>query len=656
MSDPGPSESTTPELAHVRQALRLSEERFRLVVQTVRDYAIIFMDPDGNVASWNEGAERILGYRAEEILGRSSAAFFTPEDLRAGLFERERRTAAAEGRAIDENWSVRKDGSRFWASGVSTAMRGEAGELLGFIKIFRDLTESKAAQDALREKELRLRAALAAGRMGTWHWDVPANRQTLDENLHRLVGLPPGRVVRTLEDFLEVIHPDDRAAVAEGFRRSVEEGADLDVEFRVAWPDGSVRWLKDQGDVFHGQDGKPLYLTGACVDITDRKHLEQELRRRADELAEANRRKDEFLAMLGHELRNPLAPLRSVMEALRRQRLEGQALERAYAMIDRQVSHLTRLVDDLLDVSRITQGKVELRREPAELARVIDQALEMATPMVEGRGHELMVSLPRRPLRLEGDATRLTQVFFNLINNAAKYTQPGGRIWLTAEREGGQAVVRLRDTGEGIPPGLLPRVFDLFTQGERPLDRSQGGLGLGLTLVRRLVEMHGGKVEAHSAGQGKGSEFVVRLPALPPDQEPAPAPTAAAPPAAAQVGRVLVVDDNIDVAESLVWLLEGLAREVRMAHSGAAAIEAALEFVPDLVLLDVGLPGMDGYEVCRRLRRDPALQKAVIAAVTGYGGEEDRRLSREAGFDRHLVKPIGRETLEKLTQAVAAGG
>ncbi len=484
--------------------------------------------------------------------------------------------------------------------------------------------------------------------MGTWLWHIPQDEQVLDDSLRRLMGLPPGEEVITLERFLQAVHPEDRGRVRAEFERSLGGGG-FNVEFRVTWPDGSLHWLRDQGKVFSDEGGRPLFMAGAVVDVTARKRME-------DELRDADRRKDEFLAMLGHELRNPLAPLRGVMETLQRQKLEGPALERAYAMMERQVGHLTRLVDDLLDVSRITRGLVELRKVPINLAEAADQAVEMVTPAVEGRGHELSLTLPRKPLRVEGDATRLTQVIFNLLNNAAKYTDAGGRIWLAVEREGDEAVVRVRDNGTGMSAELVPKVFDLFTQGERTLDRSHGGLGLGLTLVKRLVEMHGGTVEARSEGLGKGSEFTVRLPALPAEEpKPTPARAAGPPRAAAQVARALVIDDNFDVAESMTWMLEGLAGEIRMAHSGAAALETASEFRPDVVLCDIGMPGMDGYETCRRLRQVLGMEKALIAAVSGYGSEDDRRKSEEAGFDRHLVKPIGRATLEELVKSAARG-
>ncbi len=633
------------ERKRAEEALRLTEERFRLMVQTVQDYAVFLMDPEGNVASWNEGAQRILGYTTEEIMGKSGALLFTEEDRRNGLPEQELRTAAETGKATDENWLVSKRGLRFWASGATTALRDESGNLRGFVKIVRDLTERREAEERIRESEERLRVALWAGQMGTWRWRIPQDEQILDDSLRHLMGLSSGQDVLSMEEFLKAVHTEDSDRVRAEFERCRHEGAVLNIEFRVTWPDGSVRWLKDQGKTFRGPDGP--FMTGAAVDITDRKQME-------DQLRDADRRKDEFLAMLGHELRNPLAPMRSVMETLQRQRLDGPALERAYAMLDRQVVHLSRLVDDLLDVSRITRGLVELSKQPVNLAEVVDQAVEMATPAIEGRGHELSLTLPHKPLRVEGDATRLTQVVFNLLNNAAKYTDPRGKIWLTFQRDADQAVLRVRDNGTGMKPDLVPKVFDLFTQGERTLDRSQGGLGLGLTLVRRLVEMHGGTVEAHSEGSGQGSEFTVRLPALPAEAEQSPSarPTVP-PPAAVQVDRALVVDDVPDIAEGFSWMLEGLAGEIKMAHSGAEAVEQARDFRPNLILCDLGMPGMDGYETCRRLRRLPGLEKAVIAAISGYGGEEFQRKSQEAGFDRHLTKPIGRAVLEELVKSAA---
>ena len=506
------------------------------------------------------------------------------------------------------------------------------------------------ARDA-RRAEAELRLALDIARLGTWTWAPATDEVTADARCREICGLDPGAAL-TLGDVLPRVHADDRPRVEAALRAALRPGGNglYAEEFRFAHAGGAVRWVISRGRTQLGGQGderSPAVMIGTVLDITARKQAEEALR-------DADRRKDEFLAMLGHELRNPLAPLRGVMETLRRQRLAGPALERAYAMMDRQVAHLGRLVDDLLDVSRITRGVVELRKEPVSLAEVAERAVEMVTPAVEGRGHELMLALPQTPLRVEGDATRLTQVVFNLLNNAAKYTDPGGKIWLTLEGEGGQAVVRVRDNGSGMPPDLVPKVFGLFTQGTRSLDRSQGGLGLGLTLVKRLAEMHGGSAEARSEGPGRGSEFVMRLPALPAGAEKPPARPLGPPPASVQVDRALVVDDVPDIAESFAWMLEGLAREVKMAHSGAAAVELARDFRPQLVLCDLGMPGMDGYETCRQLRRLPGLERTVIAAISGYGGEEDRRKSQGAGFDRHLIKPIGRATLEELVNSAGA--
>jgi CheY-like chemotaxis protein len=363
------------------------------------------------------------------------------------------------------------------------------------------------------------------------------------------------------------------------------------------------------------------------------------LRQRVQDLEEDRRQVDEFLATLAHELRNPLAPIRNAVSLMQLGGLSGSMVEWYRTVIDRQVTHLTRLVDDLLDASRITSGKIMLRRGPVELAFVVESAVDSSRLLIDARKHALEIHLSTERLRVEGDPVRLSQVVLNLLNNAAKYTPEGGRIRLTVEREGEQALVRVRDTGLGIPADLLPRVFDLFTQGDRSLDRSEGGLGIGLALVRRLVEMHGGSVEAHSAGPGCGSEFVVRLPLLALPRE-CPGGEEAEPPPQTGPRRVLLIDDNRDAAESMTVLLELWGHEVRIAYNGPDALALAAEFRPDAALLDIGLPGMNGYEVAKRLRGLPGWEGVMLVAVTGYGQDEDRRRSCEAGFDHHLTKPV----------------
>jgi PAS domain S-box-containing protein len=509
------------------RALLEAGEGYRLIVDAVEDYAIFTMDPEGKVASWNPGARRLLGYEAEEILGRDGACFFTPDEVEKGVPGQELRKAAESGRAADDRWHVRQNGSYFFASGITSSLRDPQGALLGYVKIMRDRT--------------------------------------------------------------------------------------------------------------------------------DRKRLDEELRNRADALARADEDKDEFLAVLAHELRNPLAPVFYALRLLDEKPLDDPNRWYIRRIVDRQMRRLARLIDDLLDVSRIRTGKVELRKARVDLNSVVGHAVEVARPLAEDRGHGLDVSLPPEPVWLEADPVRLEQVFNNLLSNAVKFTEEGGSISLAAERQGQEVVVRVRDTGVGIPPDLLPRIFDLFTQGDRSLDRVRDGLGIGLTLSRRLVELHGGTIEAYSEGVGRGSEFVVRLPAFlhhtaPPDEAPAAERTAQAP---SRPLRVLVVDDSEDTTELLGTLLEMAGHSIQVAHTGPSALEAAAAFRPDAIILDIGLPGLDGYQVAQRLREDPALKSVTLIAATGYGQEEDLRRSREVGFDQHLVKPIDPAELQRLLAELA---
>jgi signal transduction histidine kinase/ActR/RegA family two-component response regulator len=372
-------------------------------------------------------------------------------------------------------------------------------------------------------------------------------------------------------------------------------------------------------------------------------------------LQETDRRKDEFLATLAHQLRNPLAPIRNALRILRLAGGNGEAVHSALDVMGQQVQHMVRLIDDLLDLSRISRGKIELRRERVELVTVLQNAIETSRPLIEAATHELVVTLPPARVWLEADPTRLAQVVANLLNNAAKYTREGGHIWLTAEQAGGQAVIRVRDSGIGIPPEMLPRIFEMFAQVDCSLERSLGGLGIGLTLVRALVKMHGGTVEAHSEGSGRGSEFVVRLPTAA-ERLGIPAPKkglAEGMAPAAHARRILLVDDNVDAAQSLGLLLRMLGHDTCLVHDGAGALEAARAYRPDLVLLDIGLPGMNGYEIARRMRQQPGLRDVTLVAITGWGQEEDRRRGKEAGFDHHLTKPADLAAIDKLLASLS---
>ena len=380
-------------------------------------------------------------------------------------------------------------------------------------------------------------------------------------------------------------------------------------------------------------------------DITERSRLQRLTQEQAAALADLDRRKDEFLAMLSHELRNPLAPILNAALLLRlhsnRNRLQGienPILQQSAGIIERQVGQLTRIVDELLEVSRITTGRIQLRQESIAVGVVAENAVATVRSLIDQSKHELTVSLPTQAIWVHADAARLEQVVVNLLTNAAKYTDQGGHVWLTVQQEGEEAVLRVRDTGVGIAPEILPRIFDLFTQAERSLDRSQGGLGIGLALVQRLVEMHGGTVAVSSA-LGQGSEFVVRLPVVsPPQPQASSPPTETAQPTATSL-RVLVVDDNVDTVTTLAMLVKESGHDVRTAYDGSTVLEAALDYRPNVVLLDIGLPGLNGFEVAKQLRQQPALRNAVLVAMTGYGGESDLQLSFEAGFDHHLVKP-----------------
>jgi PAS domain S-box-containing protein len=505
-----------------------------------------------------------------------------------------------------------------------------------------------STEEQLRASEEKLQAALDGGGLGAWSWDPAADVATVDARARALFSLDGASRKVSAREVFDRIHPDDQAATHAALLRALDPGEEYYAEFRVVSPGEPVRWVAGAGRARLDAEGRVTQIHGVNYDITGRKQAEEALR-------EADRRKDEFLAMLAHELRNPLAPIRNAAQVLKLVGGGDARQQWAREVIERQTQHLTRLVDDLLDVSRITRGKVTLAREPLDLASIVQRAVEASRPLIDSRRHQLTVAVSPEPVRLEGDLTRLVQVVGNLLNNAAKYTDEGGEIRVEAGREEEEAVIRVRDNGMGVPADLLPHVFDLFTQADRSLDRSQGGLGIGLTLVRQLVELHGGRVEARSGGPGQGSEFVVRLPATASADAVEAASTAGgrALPSASTL-RILLVEDNPDSAEMMSFLLKLSGHEVRTARDGPEALEVARAFHPEAVLCDIGLPGMNGYEVAERLREQPALRHTPLIALTGYGQEEARRRSREAGFDYHLVKPVEPEALGALLDSLRA--
>jgi len=428
------------------------------------------------------------------------------------------------------------------------------------------------------------------------------------------------------------------------------------IEYRVVHPDGTLRWVFGKGRssiVGTGPTRRMASFDGTVADITDRKRGEEERERLVARLQEQDQRKDEFLATLAHELRNPLAPIRNGLQIMRLAPGNADATERIRSMMERQVGQMVHLIDDLLDLSRISRGKIDLRKERIELASAIAQAIETSRPSLAQADHELLTEIPPGAIYVDADLTRLTQVFSNLLNNAAKFTERGGRVRLAVQLMGLDAVVSVTDNGIGIPTHMLPHVFEMFTQVDGNLERSRGGLGIGLSIVQRLVQMHGGSVEARSDGPGKGSEFIVRLPQAlslvgnkPADEAVPVRPTASL--------RILVADDNLDSADSLAMLLTLEGNETQMAHDGLAALEVAATFRPDVMLLDIGMPKLNGYEVCRRIRQQAWGKDIVVIALTGWGQEEDKRRSLEAGVDYHLVKPVDFASLEKLLTGVTA--
>jgi PAS domain S-box-containing protein len=445
----------------------------------------------------------------------------------------------------------------------------------------------------------------------------------------------------------KAIHPDDAQPSIDAWRRAVAQRKKFVFEHRVRRHDGLYRWFEVRAVPVMEADGTIREWVGLHRDIDDEKHAAAQLTHERVAAEQANRVKDEFLAMLGHELRNPLSPILTAVELLKLRHVEAREVD----VIERQAQHLTRLLDDLLDVSRITRGKVALNKEPVDVADVAAAALEMASPMIDRGRHTLTTEIPARGLVIHADPVRMAQVIANLLNNAAKYTPPGGRIALRAARGGEEVVLSVEDTGEGISAELLPSLFDMFVQSRQTLARSQGGLGLGLTIVKSLVTMHGGSVSAHSEGRGRGSTFVVRLPAVTGTVKPREASVTAIA-RKTREKRVLVVDDNSDFADMLAEALGELGYRTAIAHDGVEALKVAQEFVPHIALVDIGLPVMDGYELAGRLRCQR--QDLTLLAITGYGQESDWQRARDAGFREHVTKPVELTSLYKLLDEVAA--
>jgi PAS domain S-box-containing protein len=658
--------ATFIELFEEKQRARSQADLFRLLVQETADYAIFMLDPEGRVVTWNAGAERIKGYSAAEIVGQHFTRFYPQEAIDRGWPAEELRRATADGRIEDEGWRLRKDGSRFWANVVITALRDAAGRLVGFAKVTRDLTERRGREEALRrlhaELEQRVEertAALSAANEALRQSEEQF--RTLANSIPQLAWMarPDGHLFWYNQRWFDytgqsagqtegwgwqAVHdPAELPRVLVGWRAALAAGTPWEDTFPLRRHDGQMRWHLSRALPVRDEEGRIVRWFGTNTDITDRIELEKALR-------DADRRKDEFLAMLAHELRNPLAPVLTGLHILRMAQADQATVERTRTMLERQIRHLTRLVDDLLEVSRITQGKLQVRRERLDLGAVVRTAAEDRRAFVEQSGMRLAVVTPAEPVWVAGDSVRLAQVLNNLLDNAVKFRDGGGggvTIELSVDTKRREAVLRVEDQGIGIAPELFPRLFDVFAQADRSLDRSRGGLGIGLSVVKGLVNLHGGEVEASSGGPGRGAAFTIRLP-LKDEREALTGLPAGPQEPAAEPLRILVVEDSRDAADSLRILLEFLGHQVRVAFSGHEGVQMARGWHPDVVLCDIGLPGLDGYGVAEELRHDPATANMQLIAVTGYGRDEDRRRARQAGFDHHLTKPVDPTVLRPL--------
>ncbi|TFY98768.1 ATP-binding protein [Ramlibacter rhizophilus] len=662
-------------------------DAYRRMVDSAFDYAIVSCDDAGTILTWSEGARRLFGWTEAEMLGQPMQRLFTAEDVAARIFEQECEAARVHGRANDERWHVRKSGDRFWASGELMCLAAAPGLAPGYVKVVRDRTHQRREDMARRQMAADMEfLARASDELA----DLDDLQATLDKIAHLAV---PGFADWCTVDLLEEGNALRRVAMAHQDRERLARAQELQAQYPPdprttggVWDvlrsgrarlveeltqDTLQRFVPDPGRqaavrelgfhsyimaplVAHGQPFGILSFATAesgrrynqddlalAVDLARRAAVAIENARLLRALRDADRAKDVFMATLAHELRNPLAPIWNGLSIIKRVSGDRSRVEQVSGMIERQVAQLSRLVDDLLDVSRIAANKLELRRERTSLVRVINAAVEIARPHIEALHHKLSLVFPDEPAEILGDPGRLSQIFSNLLINAAKYTRRGGHIELLVDVQDDEVVVRVRDTGIGIAPDMLGRVFGLFTQVEQSEDRRQGGLGIGLSLVQGLVRLHGGRVEARSAGLDQGSEFSVCLPRLKPGDVPDTVEeTEARPPAVATARRILVVDDNLDAASSLADLLVLAGNEVQVAHDGQGAVERTESFRPDVVLLDIGLPDFSGYEAARRIRKLEGVRQPLLIALTGWGQQQDKEDAAEAGFDQHWTKPV----------------
>ncbi len=626
----------------VRPFAQIAEEPFRLLVDSISDYAIFLLDNDGRVASWNAGARRIKGYRAAEIIGESFERFYPPDKVAQGWPRVALQRAQEIGRFEDEGWRIRKDGSRFWASVVITALRDAQGRLQGFAKVTRDLTERRQQEEALRRSEEQLRLLMEAVKdHALIMLDTRGHVLAWNAGAQAITGYPAEEVLS--RNILAIFDPGEESAsqVRRSLNRSLTNGR-IEIEGQWKRKDGSQFRANAQITPILGPDGKHRGFAVVTRDLSEPLRLL--------ELEQTGRRMNEFIAMLAHELRNPLAAIFNAISVIQMQQTLPEAAQRMSDVVDRQARQLTRLVDDLLDIGRVATGKIPLRMESVDYRDVVLTSVEAAMPLIQAREQELHVAVPEQ-ITMRGDPNRLAQALQNLLNNAARYTQRGGKISVTVQLEEERCVTLVGDTGQGIAPAALEQVFELYWQ-EPGLHRdpSESGLGVGLTLARRVAEMHGGTLSAHSEGRGRGATFEFVVPYLRWE----PQSTADTPVASVRGDtlRILVVDDDRDVADSILMLLQELKQDGIALYSAAEALREGLEFDPMLVLLDLNMPDRSGFDLIDSLR-EAITHPIYVAAVTGFGQQDDRNRTRAAGFDAHLIKPVSVEQLRELIEEAA---
>lgn len=648
--------STSRDITEARFAnekVRVSEERFRSLVAAT---AAIVWNASGagrfNVeqSGWTEFTGQL--FESMKDFGWLDAVHPDDRERTAALWN----DGIASGAMYEiEHRLRRRDGQFRHMSVRAVPIKAEDDTITEWVGVHADIHDFKTAQTIHKDTEERVRLATESAKLGLWVW-YPDTDHVVWENTRpfEIFGVTPTRSPVSAREFLtDFIHPDYIAEFGHAIARTIETGTHFNFECQISRPDGKLRWVEFFGNRQESIGGEPLRLIGTVADITASKDREEELRCLAANLSEADRRKTEFLATLAHELRNPLAPIRHGLQLMRTHGEDVETFNQVRDMMDRQVNQMVHLVDDLLDIARITNGKVELRKEYAIVGDLVRMAVETSSPLINASAHHLNLDVPEDPIHVFVDSGRISQVLSNLLNNAAKYTPSGGTICVKVTREANEVAISVTDNGVGVEPESIDAIFGLFRQVGLDFERSQGGLGIGLSLVRQLVELHGGTASATSGGIGTGSTFTIRLGLI----DDAPEPAVGTSPSnvdEAKRLKILVADDNEDAAHILAMLLQISGHVTEVVHNGQAAINLAREFQPDVAFLDIGMPGMNGYEVAKALRHIPSLAGLTLFALTGWGGEQDRALSREAGFDRHLIKPVDMKRIDSLLAEVTA--